>query len=69
VIRSSGKFIFSGTNGPASAQFRVLSTTNLALAIASWAPVYTNTILSNGSFAYTNSSPTNKAAFYRLVSP
>ena len=66
---SGGKFVISGTNGTASAQFRVLCSTNLAAAATNWIPVYTNTFLSNGSFAYTNSSPTNPGYFFRLVAP
>ncbi len=66
---SSGKFILSGTNGTASAQFRILAATNLALAVTNWIPVYTNNFLSSGNFAYTNSSPTNRAFFFRLVTP
>jgi PKD repeat protein len=67
VSLTNGKFIFSGTNGTASQQFRVLSSTNIAS--SNWIPVYTNNFLSNGSFAYTNSSPTNQSKFFRLVSP
>jgi PKD repeat protein len=61
-----GKFVLSGTNCPAGVQYRILNTTNLAL--ASWNPVVTNTFLSNSSFSYTNST-TNAASFFRLISP
>jgi hypothetical protein len=69
VSLANGKFIFSGTNGTASQKFRVLASTNLTSSIASWVPIYTNNFLSNGNFAYTNSTPTNRNYFFRLVSP
>jgi autotransporter-associated beta strand protein len=68
-VLSGGNFIFNGTNGAAGAQYRILTTTNIALSLSNWTPVLTNTIGSDGSYGYTNSSPTNKASFFRLVSP
>jgi len=68
LVLSGGQLILSGTNGAASAQYRIFTTTNLALPFASWTPVYTNNFLGNGSFAYTNSTA-KPAAFFRLVSP
>ena len=61
-----GKFVLSGTNCPAGVQYRILNTTNLAL--AGWTPVVTNTFLNNSSFSYTNAT-TNADSFFRLVSP
>lgn len=66
---ASGKLVLSGTNGPAGVQYRILTSTNLALAITNWIPVFTNTISSTGSYGYTNAATTNKTAYYRLVSP
>ena len=63
---SGGKFIISGTNGTTSAQYRVLSSTNLIS--GTWTPVFTNTFLGNGTFSYTNSAASG-TAFFRLVSP
>jgi PKD repeat protein len=68
VSRSSGNLVFSGTNCPANVQYRILTSTNVALPVASWQPVATNNFLSNGTFSYTNSTM-NSAAFFRLVSP
>jgi PKD repeat protein len=62
---SGGKLVFSGTNCPVGVQYRILTSSNLV----TWIPVVTNTFLANSSFAYTNNSPTNKTAFFRLVSP
>jgi PKD repeat protein len=64
----AGKFVLSGTNCPSGVQYRILNTTNLALALAGWKPVVTNTFLSNGTFSYMNAT-TNAAGFFRLVSP
>jgi autotransporter-associated beta strand protein len=61
--------ILSGVNGPAGQQYRILSTTNVALPLASWTPVYTNTFNADGSYGYTNSTLVNKADFLLLVSP
>jgi PKD repeat protein len=69
VTLPGGKLVFSGTNGPAGVQYRILTTTNLALPITSWIPVLTNTVSSNSSYGYTNNAPTNGVAFFRLVSP
>lgn len=66
---SGGKLVFSGTNGPAGVQYRVLTSTNLALTSSNWIPVFTNTISSNGNYGYTNSVTTQTSAYYRLVSP
>jgi autotransporter-associated beta strand protein len=68
-VLSGGNFEFTGTNGPAGMQYRILASTNVALPLASWTPVLTNTFGSDGSYGYTNAAPTNKANFFLLVSP
>ena len=68
-VLSGTSLILSGANGPAGQQYRILSTTNVALPLASWTPVYTNTFTSDGSYGYTNSTLVNKAGFLLLVSP
>ena len=67
-VLSGGKLVFSGTNCPAGVQYRILTTTNIALPSGSWTPVWTNIFSGAGSFGYTNSM-TNAAAFFKLVSP
>ena len=57
-----------GTGNPAGTQYRILTSTNLTLPVASWTPVVTNVFLSDGSYSFTNSTA-QKAAFFRLVSP
>jgi PKD repeat protein len=66
---SNGKFILSGSNGPAGVQYRILGSTNLDLPLASWTPLFTNLFAADGSYSYTNSSATNAASFFQLVSP
>jgi PKD repeat protein len=68
-VLSGSNLILSGVNGPAGQQYRILSTTNVALPLASWTPVYTNTFNADGSYGYTNSTLVNKADFLLLVSP
>jgi hypothetical protein len=55
-------------SGPSGQTYKVLSSTNVALPMASW------TVLSSGSFGatlvtYTDTSATNKQQFYRVQSP
>jgi autotransporter-associated beta strand protein len=69
VIVGGTNFIFSGTNGPAGASYSILTSTNVAHALASWTPLVTNNFNSDGTYNYTNSAPTNKAGFFRLKSP
>jgi PKD repeat protein len=66
---SNGQFILSGSNGPAGVQYRILTSTNLALPLASWTPVFTSVFATDGSYSYTNSSATNAASFFQFVSP
>ena len=66
---SGGNFVLSGANGAAGEQYRVLTSTNVALPLANWAPVWTNVFASDGSYSYTNSSITNNRSFFILVSP
>ena len=50
-------------------QYRILTSTNLALPVASWTPVFPGVFANDGSYSYTNSSATNAASFFRLVLP
>ncbi len=69
VTLSGGSLVFSGTNGPAGQQYRILTTTNVALPRASWTPVWTNVFAPDGSYNYTNTPGANPAGFFLLVSP
>jgi hypothetical protein len=68
-VLTGTNFIFSGTNCVPGAQYRIVTSTNVALALASWTPVATNLFATDGSYNYTNSPATNQARFFRLVSP
>ncbi len=68
-ILSEGSLILGGTNGPVGQQYRILFSTNVALPLTNWTPVLTNVFASDGSYGYTNSTATNKAAFFILASP
>ena len=65
ITLASGKLVFNYTNGPIGLPYRILSSTNITLPVASWTQVGSNTFPN----PYTNSSMTNTRAFFRLVSP
>jgi PKD repeat protein len=66
---SGGSLTLSGSNGPAGASYRILTSTNLTLPLTNWVAVFTNVFAPDGSYSFTNSSDTNTANFFRLVSP
>jgi autotransporter-associated beta strand protein len=69
-VLSGGSLVLSGSGGIPGAQYRVLTSTNVALALANWTPVLTNTFTSpNGGYNYTSPPVTNNASFFILVSP
>ncbi len=69
VTLAGGKLVFSGANGPAGQQYRILTAANVALPLASWTPVWTNVFAADGSYSYTNTLGTNAASYFLLVSP
>jgi PKD repeat protein len=69
VTLSGGKLVFSGTNGPAGVQYRIMTATNVALPLASWTPVWTNVFAADGSYSYTNTPGASASSFFLLVSP
>ena len=68
-VLSAGSLTFSGTGGIPNAQYRILTSTNVALPLAGWTPVATNTFAPDGSYSYTQSFLTNAASFFLLVTP
>ena len=68
-VLSGGSLTFSGTGGIPDAQYRILTSTDVALPLASWTPIATNTFAPDGSYSYTQSFPTNAASFFLLVTP
>jgi hypothetical protein len=66
---TNGQFILKGGNGPVGSPYRILTSTNVALPLASWTPVWTNVFAADGSYGYTNASVTNAGSFYIMVAP
>jgi fibronectin-binding autotransporter adhesin len=70
VTISTGNLILTGTNGPANGNYYVLSSTNVALPLASWTVLATNQFSGTGSFSYTNTvNPGERGRFYLLKLP
>jgi hypothetical protein len=62
VIRSAG--------GPASSNYVLLATTNIALSLNEWTPIHTNQFSAFGEFSVTNLfSPTVSQEFFRVRMP
>lgn len=68
-VLSGGGLTLSGTGGIPDAQYRILTSTNVALPLADWTPVLTNTFAADGSYNYTQSLLTNAASYFLLVTP
>jgi hypothetical protein len=67
---TNGGYIFSITNGQASNSFYVVSSTNVALPLSLWTPVFTNKFDANGNSLYTNPpGPAYPPQFYLLKLP
>lgn len=66
---SGGNFIISGTNGSAGGNYVVLTSTNIALPLANWTPIATNSYDNTGAFRETNAiNPALKRSFYLIQS-
>jgi PKD repeat protein len=68
-LSPGGGLGFSGSNGPAGQQYRILTSTNVTLPLANWTPIYTNVFAPDGSYGYTNSTLTGSQGYLLLVSP
>jgi autotransporter-associated beta strand protein len=69
TLKADGNLVFSGTNGPAGAQYRILTATDVSLPSANWTPVWTNVFAADGSYSYTNTPGAGASSFFLLVSP
>ena len=70
VVHQGSSLVISGTNGTANATYYVLGSTNVALPVAEWTRVATNTFNGAGNFNYTNSlSPSVPQYFYQILVP
>jgi fibronectin-binding autotransporter adhesin len=61
---SGGTSTISGTGGLPNGSYYVLSSTNVALPLAQWTRLATNSFLADGSFSYTDAAATNATRFY-----
>jgi PKD repeat protein len=69
TMTGTGSLVLSGGDGIEGQQYRILTSSDVALPLASWTPVMTNVFGTGGSYNYTNSSPTNSASYFILVTP
>jgi hypothetical protein len=70
VSLSGGIFGFSGTGGTEGSSYHVLSSPDVAAALATWVPVASNVFGPGGSFSFTtNIVGGSPKAFFRLVIP
>ena len=59
VAWSTNQLVIHGTNGTPGAVYYVMTTTNLALPLAQWTPIFTNTFDGGGNCAFTNAYHTD----------
>jgi hypothetical protein len=63
----NGAFILSGVGGTNNGTYFVLTSTNLAIPLASWTPIATNQFGNLGQFIFTNTPPTNTPQQFYLL--
>ncbi len=63
TLLSGANLVISGTNGTPGLNYAVLTSTNVALPLASWTALVTNVFDGNGNFSYTNSSASPQQFF------
>jgi autotransporter-associated beta strand protein len=61
---SGGTSTIAGTGGLPNGSYYVLSSTNVALPLAQWTRLATNSFLGDGAFSYTDAAATNATRFY-----
>jgi hypothetical protein len=70
IARSGNQVIINGAGGMAGATYRILGTTNVALPLAQWTPIFTNQFGAGGSFSYTNViQPNRRSQYFRVSAP
>ena len=66
---AGGNVVLNGTNGTAGLTYSVLTSTNVALPVASWTPLATNVFGAGGAFSWTNAiNPAQRQSFY-IIKP
>jgi len=63
----NGAFILSGIGGTSGSNYFVLTSTNLAIPLASWTPIATNQFGNLGQFSFTNTPPTNVPQLFYIL--
>ncbi len=73
---SGNRMVFSGLDGPARGanhtpySYYVLTSSNLALPLAKWTPIATNTFNADGTFSFTNQvNASSQAQFFTIAVP
>lgn len=66
---SGANLVMRGTNGWPGQTVYVLTSTNVALPLANWKPIFTNFLDPFGNFNFTNPAGTNNRSFYILQAP
>ncbi len=69
LLPAGGGLAMSGSGGTPLAQYRILTATNVATPLANWTTAFTGTFDVNGNYSYTNTVLTNRASYFRLVTP
>jgi len=64
ITASAGTSTIGGTGGLPNGSYYVLSSTNVALPLAQWTRLATNSFLGDGSFSYTDPAATSATKFY-----
>jgi hypothetical protein len=66
---TSGNVVLNGTNGTAGLTYSVLTSTNIALPLASWTSLATNLFGAGGSFSWTNAINPAKLQSFFVIKP
>jgi hypothetical protein len=69
TLDRSGNFIGKGSNGIYGWTYQVVTSTNLALPLANWTVLTTNSFDTTGNFAFTNTMPNGFQNFHALRIP
>jgi hypothetical protein len=64
-----GSVVISGTNGPASTGYSVITSTNVTLPLASWTVLGTSSFDGSGNFSFTNGAASDPLRFYAVQVP
>jgi len=70
ITVSGTNVIITGTNGPPTASYAVLTATNVALPLSNWVSIATNQFGAGGNFSFTNGiAPGERQRYLRLRTP